>query len=336
MRCSESFKKSIWTGAAAMTLAVTSCAFGAEPTLREASWFWGHEPGLVDGPGNSFKVPVGKERALSMTDAARAFGVPGLSVIRYAAPGTNAAAVAEFASVSRLAWMASSCYSDERLNRAMANGAIEGAARMPNLVGLDLDDYFLQFGEALTNDVSTGRPVKVRRGVFSLAELEDVVRRAHAAPRPLDIRAVVYCDLEPAQVVPEAKPVLDRVDTVMFWTWNASNLVQLAKNYETCRKLVPGKRFLLGLYLWDFGGKREVTDAEMRIQLDFALEKFRAGELDGVVFHCTPLVNKGLRAVKLAKEWLDRNGDVRFGCGRFPTSSRSSCLKSNQGKGAKP
>ena len=36
---------------------------------------------------------------------------------------------------------------------------------------------------------------------------------------------------EPGQVVPEAKPVLDRVDTVMFWTWNASNLVQLAKEW---------------------------------------------------------------------------------------------------------
>ena len=46
----------------------------------------------------------------------------------------------------------------------------------------------------------------------------------------------------------------------------------------------------------------------------------RAGELDGVVFHCTPLVNKSLRAVRLAKEWLDRNGDVRFGSAEIKLS----------------
>ena len=43
---------------------------------------------------------------------------------------------------------------------------------------------------------------------------------------------------------------------------------------------------------------------EMRYQLDFALRKFREGELEGVVFLCSSIVNRDFAAVRLAKEWV--------------------------------
>ena len=49
----------------------------------------------------------------------------------------------------------------------------------------------------------------------------------------------------------------------------------------------------------------------MRNQLDIALEFYRSNKVDGLVFHCTPLVNKNLEAVEYARSWLDKYGDIR-------------------------
>ena len=54
-----------------------------------------------------------------------------------------------------------------------------------------------------------------------------------------------------------------------------------------------------------------MTAEEMRFQLDFALRKFREGEIEGVVFLCSSIVNRDFEAIRLVKEWIGAHGKER-------------------------
>lgn len=69
----------------------------------------------------------------------------------------------------------------------------------------------------------------------------------------------------------------------------------------------------------DIGGKKPVSLEKMHDQLNIAYELYRKGEIDGMIFHCTPLVNKNLAAVEYARRWLAAHGDEI----RPPTGDRA-------------
>ena len=103
---------------------------------------------------------------------------------------------------------------------------------------------------------------------------------------------------------------LDCCDVVSFWTWFAANLVSLEDNFRKYREIVPDKPTLLGIYMWDFGNMKPITMDLMKLQLAFALKKFKQGQIDGMIFHCTPLCGLGLEAVEYSKKWIAEYGDM--------------------------
>ena len=58
----------------------------------------------------------------------------------------------------------------------------------------------------------------------------------------------------------------------------------------------------------DFGGKKELSAEFMARQLDFAYRLYLDRQIEGMIFHCTPLCNKGLAAVDYAREWIAEHG----------------------------
>ena len=83
----------------------------------------------------------------------------------------------------------------------------------------------------------------------------------------------------------------------------------LPEYFRRYRALAPDKRTYLGIYLWDFGGTHgEISAEDMKFQLDFALEKWKSREIDGVVFLATSICNRDFTAVKMAHEWIKANG----------------------------
>lgn len=51
----------------------------------------------------------------------------------------------------------------------------------------------------------------------------------------------------------------------------------------------------------------------MRKQLDYAFKLYKQGEIDGMIFHCTPLCNKNLAAVEYAKKWIAEHAGEKAG-----------------------
>lgn len=60
------------------------------------------------------------------------------------------------------------------------------------------------------------------------------------------------------------------------------------------------RRKLLGQYMWDFGGKREMPVELMSNQLMAS----KSRQISGLIFHCTPLVDLALAAVNLSRKWI--------------------------------
>ena len=174
---------------------------------------------------------------------------------------------------------------------------------MPNLIRFYLDDYFLFVKD--DNYV----PEVENTEVLTL----DAIRKLHQEVRslklPTDLSMVIYSD-SIRDLGPGIKPHLDCCDIVSFWTWYATNLVALEDNFRNYRTIVPDKPTLLGIYMWDFGNSKPIPLELMRLQLDFALKKFRENQIEGMIFHCTPLVDMGLEAVEYSKKWIAEHGHI--------------------------
>ena len=70
----------------------------------------------------------------------------------------------------------------------------------------------------------------------------------------------------------------------------------------------PEKAILMGIYMWDFGGNKPVPDDLMLQQLEIGRELMMEGQLSGLLFHPTSLVNRKLSSIELARQWIAKNG----------------------------
>ena len=61
--------------------------------------------------------------------------------------------------------------------------------------------------------------------------------------------------------------------------------------------------------MWNFGNMKPIPVELMKLQLDFALEKFKQYEIEGMIFHCTQFVDVGLETVEYARKWIAEHAD---------------------------
>ena len=66
---------------------------------------------------------------------------------------------------------------------------------------------------------------------------------------------------------------------------------------------------MFGCYLWNFGEHKEATGEAVKWQLDWYLEKIKAGEAEGIVFHTNTMADLDLDAYDAAVEWMKLHGD---------------------------
>jgi hypothetical protein len=270
-------------------------------TLRDHCWMWGHDPGVYDGKNNRNNLPLSAK--VSIPDAIKYMGVPNVSVIRWkplVEPDSDY--VRSYKDVKRVSWVVCGRLRDYP---TLHDQAFKLIPAMPNLVGLDLDDYFKSARKFETIDTGSG-VVKVTNSRIGHKALMDLRKEMDALPRHIDLRMTIYGD----KLRKEDAPGIALADTVLYWTWQGRNLAMLRKRFAEYRSIAPNKRTLLGIYMWDFGAHAPIDMVHMRNQLDIALEFYKEHKVDGLVFHCTPLVNKNLEAVEYARNWLSEYGEL--------------------------
>ena len=282
-------------------------------TLRDRSWMWGHQSWQVDGKhAKLFGLDVAK-CDYPMVDGARSFGLENLNVIRWDMPDRGFRD--SLKGMKRLTWPLSGCEGEAHTTYAeLGDWTFAVAEEMENVTGFELDDYFIPKDRTptLVRTPTGCRPACPAR--FSYEELLALKRRMREFRRPLELRLVVYDDLFRMREDPrDLLPAIEAVDAVTYWIWKADDLPKLKACFADYRKIAPTKPTYLGVYLWDFGGAREMPVSAVREQLETGLDWFRRGEIEGFVFLCSSICNRPYPAVAFCRDWLARHGDERWG-----------------------
>jgi hypothetical protein len=250
--------------------------------MKNKLWLWCHEAGSYNG---QYNLP--RHSRMTPAEAACYMGVSNVLFITYGnrpEPPFDQHLLA-LSPLDRVVW---SIVGDSSSPRADLDEVLALAPRFPNLAGAIMDDFFH------APDAS-GAVSRV-----SAAELQRYRARLQAAARPLDLYVVVYAhDLGlPLQ------PHLEPCDAVTFWTWTSDKLAELEQNFARLEAIAPGKRKLLGCYMWDFGAGRPMPLERMQYQCRVGQDWLRQSRIEGMILLSSPICDLGLETVEWAREWI--------------------------------
>lgn len=254
--------------------------------LRDDLWMWGHGSGTTDG---LYNIPA--KSTIDMADAMACMGVPNVFVVRWEGKPEPPfdGFVKQFDGTGRIAWSITDSAPESYEQKKQ--WALDLAAQTPNMTGICLDDFFAE-------------PY-----IHSVDDLRKLRAQMDSMNKNLKLSLVLYS----FELEKDIKAHIECVDEVLFWTWHATDLIKLEENFEKYRQLVPDKPTMLGIYMWDFGNSKPIPVDLMKLQLDFALEKYMHGKIEGMIFHCTPLVDPklDLEAVEYAIQWISKHAGLK-------------------------
>lgn len=127
-----------------------------------------------------------------------------------------------------------------------------------------------------------------------------------AMPEDLGLWIVVY---SMSLDIPDLADYLEHVDGVSFWVWHARDLPAMERDLKRCNELSGGLPTILGLYLYDFGEGRPLTQAQMASQLDSGTDLLRQGHCEGLCLLASSVLDVGLESVDFARSWLRQRGN---------------------------
>ena len=270
-------------------------------TIGDRLWMWGHHAmsfatmkgAKEKGAREWYNLPF--DRRIDMADACREMGIPGCFIVRWRRLPTKEELpeyMKQFANTKRIGFSITDS-APESFNEKVRLG-LEYADKMPNLTSFVMDDYWSGAGKVIK----------------SISEL--VAVREKLVARGMKLSVVLYADAN--GVKPEFKNILDLCDEITFWFWKGKNTDGIEGQVAKLRDLIgPEKPVLLGQYMWDFGSKKPMPGATMENQLAQTTRLLAAKAIHGVIFHCTPLVDMDLDAVKVSRTWIKENSARRWG-----------------------
>lgn len=264
--------------------------------LRDHVWLWGQTPGSHHASG-VYNLP-GTNR-MTPAEGCRYFGIPNCCRVAMTA-GPVPPFDEETRALSGLDRVVWSLVGAGGVTRNEENGGdleevIRQAKMFPNVVGGVMDDFLL---------------TERRRAIFTPEVLRRMRKRFdEGAGRKMEMWTVYY---EREFDIP-VEEYLEVFDVITFWTWYGENILKLEENLERAFAAAPGKRFLAGCYMWDYGNGRPLTPELMGMQLEIYRKYMHAGKLDGIILCSNCIADIGIQEVEQTREWLREHGDEMLG-----------------------
>lgn len=114
--------------------------------------------------------------------------------------------------------------------------------------------------------------------IEQIAEVNRCLKKHNPA---LELYGVVYCHELGVKDYSRIHPYLDGVN---LWHWYQEELLDVEKNVELCRKIFPGKKILMGVFLHDYGTADAGTLPELLLyQLENARVLLEQGKINDLV-----------------------------------------------------
>jgi hypothetical protein len=265
-------------------------------TIRDHLWLWCHPAGAHTRRLDQYGLPG--TSAIAPADAARFLGISNILMVRYdeepTPPFTEHAL--PLAAFDRVVW------SVEGGAGGDVDAVLQLGSVLPNLCGVILDDYFARVTATARVGAQGARPPGMVDGAFSLEALRGLRERLVVGDRRLDVWVVLYAHELSQETV--FRPHLGLCDVVTFWTWRVEELTDLEDHFARFEQVVGPRRKLLGIYLWDYEGKRAMPRDALERQAALARRWLGEGRIEGLIFLASCLCDLGLESVAWAKAWI--------------------------------
>jgi hypothetical protein len=226
-------------------------------------------------------------------EAAGYMGIPNVIMVRYRgkpSPPFGQFAV-PFKALKKVVW--SIVGAGGRTAEEERAAVFDLALSLPNMTGVIMDDFF--------RHPKLGEPV----AVLSIEELQKIRQQLTLWGRTLDLWVVLYVhNLE--QPVQQHLALCNKLT---FWSWKASELDNLERNFELAAALAPRCGKVLGCYMWDYGQGLPMPLDRMEMQCETGLRWLREGRVEGMIFLASCICDIGLETVEWTRRWIAKVGD---------------------------
>jgi hypothetical protein len=136
---------------------------------------------------------------------------------------------------------------------------------------------------------------------LSPTQLKEIRERLSASGRKLPMTCVVYTH----QISPRILPHVNEVDKVAMWTWRSDDLKDLEAKFEKLERIIRPTPILLGCYLYDYGGNKQMSVDRMKHQCELGLKWLHEGRIEGMIFLASNVCDMGLPAVEWTRGWIN-------------------------------
>lgn len=262
------------------------------PIVRDQLWLWGHEAGIHSGKQWGIDAPS----RITPTEACHHMGIPNCVMVVYAnqpAPPFGQYAL-PMTTLDKVVWsVVGDAGSTRNDSESDLDAVLSLAERYPNLVGGMMDDFF--------------RGSETPR--WPIEAIREFRHRLHTAVRPLDLWVVLYHhELDLA-----VDEYLDACDVITLWSMKDEELARLETTLSRLVERTPGKRRVLGIYLWNYGSRKPMAVDLVQRQCELGLNALKQGEIDGIIFLASCICDLGLEAVEWVRNWVAQVGDDSLG-----------------------
>ena len=102
---------------------------------------------------------------------------------------------------------------------------------------------------------------------------------------------------------------LDAFDGFTFWFWNQREPEEYEAALKKFIEKTPGKRRMLGVYLYDFGRGCPARADLVERELNLVKELLRDGTIEGFILHTNAVADLGYEAYDRAVAWMAEHGN---------------------------
>ena len=257
------------------------------PMLKDNFWLWGHTAGAHNGSYNLQGV-----NRMEPKEGCDFLGIEKCLRVTYGDAGPLPPFDEEAEKIKDLkevVWSSIGAGGQLHNGQSMIDEVLRMATIYPNVTGAVLDDFF-----------------GVKHSPESIRSMADKLH--HFAKRRLDLWVVWYT----FQLDINISQYIGSMDVFTIWTWKGSELPEYDSNIRKFIEKTPGKRRLIGVYMWDFGEAKPLTIDQMKFQLDRCYYWLKEGSVEGLVFCSNTILDLGLDTVEYTRKWISETGSERI------------------------
>jgi hypothetical protein len=267
------------------------------PKLKDRLWLWGQDAGSHHSSAGNKTWKLPGENHMGPLEGANYLGIPNMCrVVMGGKPEPPFDLESEkMKNMRQVVWSAIGDSGSVRNNGDQSDleEVLRQAKKFPNITGAVLDDFFIS--PAHNNG-------KVAR--HSLESIVDMREKLHR--QSLSLWLVWY----KRQLEWPVEKYLELFDVISYWNMGASDeFAEIDKDFGKVVDMTPGKRRMLGCYMWNYGQGKPLTLDEIQAQCEKYYNWIKEGKAEGIIFCSNCCADLGLNAVEWVRNWINEVGD---------------------------